>query len=98
MDFLVPHMRTFGLYLPILAGLAVFLVLAIFIRYRRLGSRRDLRPAVPAKHAACEEFHCIKTTLKQVNENFFIAQLVFTNRMSVTLDTHSKVPRQIPED
>jgi hypothetical protein len=91
-------MRNLGLYLPILAGLAIFLMLAIFIRHHGRSSRRNPRPIVPAKQAPHEEFYCVKTSLKQVNENFFIAQVVYTNRMSVTFDAHPHVPRQISED
>lgn len=98
LDFFVSLMRNLGLYLPILTGLAVFFVLALVIHYHRRRSRCRTPSAVIGKQAACEEFRCIKTTLKQVNENFYIAQLVFTNRMSVTLNTHPKVPRQISED
>jgi hypothetical protein len=90
-------MQNLRIYLPILIGLTIFLVVVFALvqnkkRYRKL-------PLVSSKEqAAYEEFHCIKSSMKQVNQDITIAQLVFTNRLDVTLDARPKVPRQISED
>lgn len=90
-------MTNLRFYLPILVGLAIFLVVA-FAVFHRKKSHPKLPFVNPKEEAACEEFHCIKSSMKQVSEDIYIAQLVFTNRMDVTLNAQPKVPRQISED
>jgi hypothetical protein len=78
-------------------GLSVFLVLAFAVFHRK--KRHPSAPVVYGKEQAVyEEFHCIKSSMKQVNENSYVAQLVFTNHTNVTLNAPSQVPRQISED
>jgi hypothetical protein len=78
-------------------GLAIFLLVACAV-YHRKKRHPQLPPVSTKERTAYEEFHCIKSSMKQVNEKIYIAQLVFTNRLDVTLDAQSKVPRQISED
>ena len=90
-------MQNLRLYLPILIGLAIFMIVALTLLHRK--KRHSKSPLINQKEqATLEEFHCIKSSMKQVNENIYIGQLVFTNRMDVTLNAPSIVPRQSSED
>lgn len=90
-------MQNLRLYLPILIGLAIFIMVALILLLRKKGHAKS--PLVGKREqATLEEFHCLKSSMKQVNENIYIGQFVFTNRMDVTLNAPSKVPRQISED
>jgi len=90
-------MQNLRLYLPILIGLAIFIIVALTLLH--LKNRHPQSPLISKRErATLEEFHCIKSSMKQVNENIYIGQIVFTNRMDVTLNAPSKVPRQISED
>jgi len=90
-------MQNMRFYISILIGLAIFIVVALALLQRK--RRHPQLPRVSKKEqATLEEFHCIKSSMKKVNENIFIGQFVYTNRLDVTLNAQSKVPREISED
>ena len=90
-------MQNLRIYVPILIGLTIFLVV-VFTLVQKKKRHRKLPLVNSKERAAYEEFHCIKSSMKQVSQDITIAQLVFTNRLDVTLDARPKVPRQISED
>ena len=84
-------------YLGILLGLALFLVVFAIVFFRgRLRYPLKRRPALKA--APKEDFYCIRTSLKQVNENFHVAQILFTNRKDCTLTAQGEVRRRTADD
>ena len=91
-------MRNAYVYFSILLGLALFL-LAVFVmvffreRVRLALKRRPARKAAPK-----EDFYCVRTSLKQINENFHVAQILFTNRKDCTLTAQGEVRRRTAED
>lgn len=84
-------------YLAIVLGLALFLVVFAIVFFRgRLRYTLKRRPALKA--APKEDFYCIRTSLKQVNENFHVAQILFTNRKDCTLTAQGEVRRHTADD
>ena len=84
-------------YLAILLGLALFLVVFAIVFFReRFKCALKRRPALKA--APKEDFYCIRTSLKQVNENFHVAQILFTNRKDCTLTAQGEVRRRTADD
>ena len=91
-------MRNAYVYFSILLGLALFLLavcVMVFFRERVLLAlkRRPIRKVPPR-----EDFYCIRTSLKQINENFHVAQILFTNRKDCTLTAQGEVRRRSAED
>ena len=91
-------MQNAYVYFSILLGLALFL-LAVFVMVffrERLSLALKRRPT--RKAAPKEDFYCIRTSLKQINENFHVAQILFTNRKDCTLTAQGEVRRRATED
>ncbi|MCI0424011.1 MAG: hypothetical protein L0387_40925 [Acidobacteria bacterium] len=91
-------MRNAYVYFSILLGLALFLIAVfaiVFFRERvaHVLKRRPARKAVPR-----EDFYCVRSSLKQINENFHVAQILFTNRKDCTLTAQGEVRRRASED
>jgi len=89
--------NTYG-YLAILLGLALFLVVVFAIVFFKERLRHTLKRRPARKAAPKEDFYCIRTNLKQINENFHVAQILFTNRKDCTLTAQGKVRRRTAED
>jgi hypothetical protein len=90
-------MRNAYLYFSILLGLAIFLVVVFVAVYFCERLKPLWRRRSHSKPAAREDFYCVKSSLKQINENFCVAQILFTNRKDCTLTTHGEIRRQSSE-
>jgi len=90
-------MRNGYVYFSILLGLALFLLavfVMVFFKERvRLALKRPARKVTPK-----EDFFCVRTSLKQINEDFHVAQILFTNRKDCTLTAQGEVRRRAAED
>ena len=91
-------MRNAYVYFSVLLGLALFLIavcVMVFFRERVLLAlkRRPIRKVAPK-----EDFYCIRTSLKQINENFHVAQILFTNRKDCILTAQGEVRRRTSEE
>ncbi len=87
-------MQNLCTYLTIFLGVKLVLILVFgFIIYRQqLRIKRN--PPVPAKLQSTEEFHVVKSSIKQVNERFIVGQILFSNRKDFILPTSRGTPRR----
>jgi hypothetical protein len=89
-------MNRLYLCLSILIGIKILLLivfgLLVFKGHLLLKRRPQGRRALPH-----ESFYCVKSSLKQMNEHFFVAQIVFTNKKNCTLTAQRKSPRRSSE-
>jgi hypothetical protein len=69
-------------------GLMLFRGQLKFLKHRALTQRRTPR----------EDFYRVKSTLKQMNDHFYVAQMVFTNKKNCTLTIQSETPRRLSEE
>ncbi|MBM3800777.1 MAG: hypothetical protein FJW26_00530 [Acidimicrobiia bacterium] len=84
-------MRNTDVYFPILLGLALFLIAVFVVAFFRNRWRAGLKQRRGHKVDAKEEFYCVRSSLKQINESFHVAQIVFTNRKDCTLTAQGEV-------
>ncbi len=75
-------------------GVVVIFALMLFKGPLRLKRKRLLLPMRPAH----ERFFCVKSNLKRMNEDFYVAQMVFTHKRDGTLTAHSDTQRHTPEE
>ncbi|MFN8008756.1 MAG: hypothetical protein U0V70_17370 [Terriglobia bacterium] len=89
-------MRNLDIVLPILLGVSIFTIVALaaYIRRKKL---RVPPPQVGSK-IPLEEFHCVKSSIKEINDSLSIGQFVFTNGIDVLLNKTSKVQRDLSHD
>jgi hypothetical protein len=85
-------------YLAIFLGVKLLLIIffGLIIFKEQLKFRR-IR-ALTRRHVPREDFYCVKNTLKQMNDHFYVAQIVFTNKKNCTLTTHSETPHHLSEE
>ena len=86
-------MRNAYVYFSILLGLALFLLVVFAMVFFKERVRRALKLRPIRKVAPKEDFYCVRTSLKQINENFHVAQILFTNRKDCTLTAQGEVRR-----
>ena len=86
-------MRNAYVYFSILLGLALFLLVVFAMVFFKERVRRALKRHPIRKVAPKEDFYCVRTSLKQINENFHVAQMLFTNRKDCTLTAQGEVRR-----
>jgi uncharacterized protein (DUF58 family) len=91
-------MRNAYVYFSILLGLALFLLVVFAMVFFKERLRRALKRRPIRKVAPKEDFYCVRTSLKQINENFHVAQILFTNRKDCTLTAQGEVRRRAAED
>jgi hypothetical protein len=91
-------MRNAYLYFSILLGLALFLLVVFAMVFFKERLRLALKRRPSRKVAPKEDFYCVRTSLKQINENFHVAQILFTNRKDCTLTAQGEVRRRAAED
>jgi len=91
-------MRNAYVYFSILLGLALFLLVVFAMVYFKERVRLVLKRRPIRKVAPKEDFYCVRTSLKQINENFHVAQILFTNRKDCTLTPQGEVRRRGAED
>jgi hypothetical protein len=91
-------MRNNFLYFSLLLGVFVFLVMAFFWVYMKERLKGRFRRRSAPKPIRKEEFYCVKSSLKQINENFCVAQILFTNRKDCTLAPQSESHHAASED
>lgn len=89
-------MQNADVYLSLLLGAIVFLtgVFSVILYRKAIGapSKRPKRAPV------CESFYCVRSNLKRINDNFYVAQILFTNRKDCTLTTQGEVRRQTTDE
>jgi hypothetical protein len=91
-------MRNAYVYFSILLGLALFLVVVVAMVFLKERVRLALKRRPIKKIAPKEDFYCVRTSLKQINENFHVAQILFTNRKDCTLTAQGEVRKRAAED
>jgi hypothetical protein len=84
------------IYLSILLGIKILLL--IFLGCLILKGQIWLRSRRRAQKVISNEiFYCVKSSLKQMNEQFYVGQIVFTNKKNCTLAAQSELPRHSSE-
>jgi hypothetical protein len=73
--------------------LALFLIVVFVTVFFKDRWRAGLKPRRGHKMTPKEEFYCVRSSVKQINENFHVAQIVFTNRKDCTLTAQGEVRR-----
>jgi len=91
-------MRNVYVYFSILLGLALFLLIVFIVVFFRERLRLALKRRPTRRVLSKEVFFCVRTNLKQINENFHVAQIVFTNRKDCILTAQGEVRRRSTED
>ena len=86
-------MRNAYVYFSILLGLALLLLVVFAMVFFKERVRRALKRHPIRKVTPKEDFYCVRTSLKQINENFHVAQILFTNRKDCTLTAQGEVRR-----
>jgi hypothetical protein len=86
------------MYLSVLLGIKVLLLILfatlVFKGQRWLKKGRQQAPGV----LPSEVFYCVKSSLKQMNDHFYVAQVVFTNKKNCTLTAQSESPHHASEE
>ena len=91
-------MRNSYLYLSILLGLTIFLVLMFVVLLFKEKMRGRWKGRFSQQLAPREDFYCVKSSMKQINDSFYVAQILFTNKKDCTLTTQKETPRHISEE
>ncbi len=89
-------MRNAYVYFSIILGAAVFLAVVFGVIFYRKTLR--LSAWRPRGASVFEDFYCVRSNLKQINDNFYVAQILFTNRKDCTLTTHGELRRQTTDE
>ena len=76
------------IYLSIFLGIKILLLILLWLRNK---------PTPSQKAFPYESFYCVKNTLKQMNEHFYVAQIIFTNKKNCTLTAQSESPHRFSE-
>ena len=93
-------MQELYIYGAILLGVMIFLGV-FFSLLRKYQIRLHIEPHNSARNPKTrfEVFYCIKAGIKQITPSFFVAQMVFSNKKNVALDTPDNQPsRYFSED
>jgi len=84
------------IYLSMLLGIKILLLILfatlVFRGKLWLKKRRRQELVFPT-----EIFYCVKSSMKQMNDHFYVAHVVFTNKKNCTLTAHSESPRRASE-
>jgi hypothetical protein len=91
-------MRNAYLYFSILLGLAIFLAIVFVWVYFREKVAHLWKRRSSSRPVTNEDFYCVKSSLKQINDDFYVAQILFTNRKDCTLTTHGEIRRQSSDE
>jgi hypothetical protein len=91
-------MRNAYVYFSILLGLAIFLVVVFVLVFLKERLKIPWKNRLMRKPVSRESFYCIRTSLKHINQNFYVAQILFTNRRDCTLATQNETQRQSSEE
>jgi len=85
------------IYLSIFLGIKILmLILLAFVIFKGALWLRN-KPTPSQKAFPYESFYCVKNTLKQMNEHFYVAQIIFTNKKNCTLTAQSESPHRFSE-
>jgi hypothetical protein len=89
-----------NLYHYILIFLVVKLVLVLFfaVFIYREQRKEEKAPPVTNLPAPGERFYLLKSSLKRMNEQFHVGQIVFCNKKDLVLPAQRESPRQFRED
>jgi hypothetical protein len=90
-------MNRLDIYLSISLGIKILLLIlfALLVFKGQLWLKQRRKQA--QKASPSERFYCVKSSLKQMNDHFYVAQVVFTNRKNCTLTAQSESPRHSSE-
>ncbi|MEW5978391.1 MAG: hypothetical protein AB1898_21550 [Acidobacteriota bacterium] len=90
-------MRNLHLYFAILFG--VKLILLASFGYWAWRRRSKLRHSgITQSGYALQPFYCVRSQLKQMNDGFYIGQIVFTNNKHCRLPAHLEIPGKSSEE
>ncbi len=81
-------------YVIIFLGVKLVLILVFGIIIYREHCRIKKNRNLPAKSRDGEEFYVVRSSLKRVNERFFVGQILFSNRKGLVLPTQKETPRR----
>ena len=90
-------MRNPYIYLSIFLGIKILLVIFLGFMIFKGVLRFRKKPAAKQKVFPYESFYCVKNNLKQMNEHFYVAQIIFTNKKNCTLTAQSESPHRFSE-
>jgi hypothetical protein len=91
-------MNRFYIYLSVLLGIKILLLIVVSAlvlkgHFWLKGRRKQVQRVLPN-----EVFYCVKSSLKQMNDHFYVAQIVFTNKKNCTLAAQRESPRHASEE
>jgi len=91
------------MYLAIFLGVKVLLIMffgVILFKGQLFRGPLNFRKhwALNQRRAPHEDFYCVKSTLKQMNDHFYVAQMVFTNKKNCTLTLQGETPQRFSEE
>jgi NADH:ubiquinone oxidoreductase subunit 3 (subunit A) len=84
-------------YLSIFLGIKILLLIFLAFVIFKGALRLRNKPAPNQKVFPYENFYCVKNKLKQMNEHFYVAQIIFTNKKNCTLTAQSESPHRFSE-
>ncbi len=91
-------MKNSYLYLAILLGLTIFLVLTFVVLLFKENKKGRWKGKFSQQLAPREDFYCLKSSLKQISDGFYVAQILFTNKKDCALTAQKETPRHISEE
>jgi hypothetical protein len=91
-------MQSLYIYLAIFLGVKLLLnvFFGVILFKGQLNFRRHW--ALNQRRTPHVDFYCVKSTLKQMNDHFYVAQMVFTNKKNCTLTVQGETPRHHSEE
>ena len=86
------------MYLAIFLGVKLLLIVffGVILFMGQLNFRKHW--ALNQRRTPHEDFYCVKSTLKQMNDHFYVAHMVFTNKKNCTLTIQGETPRRLSEE
>jgi hypothetical protein len=86
------------MYLAIFLGVKLLLIVffGVILFKGQLNFRKQW--ALNQRRTPHEDFYCVKSTLKQMNDHFYVAQMVFANKKKCTLTLQGETPQRLSED
>jgi hypothetical protein len=91
-------MNRLHFYLAVLLGIKILLLIVVSAlvlkgHFWLKGRRKPVQRVFPN-----EVFYCVKSSLRQMNDHFYVGQVVFSNKKNCTLTAQKESPRHASEE
>ena len=91
-------MQSLYIYLAIFSGVKLLLIMFFGLILFRGQLKIRKHRALTQRRTPHEDFYRVKSTLKQMNDHFYVAHMVFTNKKNCTLTIQGETPRRLSEE